>query len=43
MMNRARTWTVSLAHADNSLDVQEFMIFPLGFQRFSDALRCGCI
>jgi enolase len=29
------------AHADNSLDVQEFMIFPLGFQRFSDALRCG--
>jgi enolase len=29
------------AHADNSLDVQEFMIFPLGFLRFSDALRCG--
>jgi enolase len=29
------------AHADNSLDVQEFMVFPLGFQRFSDALRCG--
>jgi enolase len=29
------------AHADNSVDVQEFMIFPLGFQRFSDALRCG--
>jgi enolase len=29
------------AHADNSLDVQEFMIFPLGFQRYSDALRCG--
>ncbi len=28
-------------HADNSVDVQEFMIFPLGFQRFSDALRCG--
>src|SRR5262245_36286196 len=30
------------AHADNSVDVQEFMVFPLGFQRFSDALRCGC-
>ena len=29
------------AHADNSVDVQEFMIFPLGFTRFSDALRCG--
>lgn len=29
------------AHADNSLDVQEFMIFPVGFLRFSDALRCG--
>jgi len=29
------------AHADNSLDVQEFMIFPLGFLRFGDALRCG--
>jgi len=28
-------------HADNSVDVQEFMIFPLGFQRYSDALRCG--
>src|SRR5687767_9035526 len=29
------------AHADNSVDVQEFMVMPLGFQRFSDALRCG--
>jgi enolase len=29
-------------HADNSVDVQEFMVVPLGFQRFSDALRCGC-
>jgi enolase len=28
-------------HADNSLDVQEFMVMPLGFARFSDALRCG--
>jgi enolase len=23
------------------VDVQEFMVFPLGFARFSDALRCG--
>mgnify|MGYP000377392125 FL=1 len=29
-------------HADNDVDVQEFMIVPLGFQRFSDAIRCGC-
>lgn len=28
-------------HADNSVDVQEFMVVPLGFERFSDALRCG--
>ncbi len=28
-------------HADNSVDVQEFMVMPLGFSRFSDALRCG--
>jgi enolase len=27
-------------HADNSVDVQEFMVMPLGFDRFSDALRC---
>jgi enolase len=29
-------------HADNSVDVQEFMVMPLGFEHFSDALRCGC-
>ncbi len=29
-------------HADNDVDVQEFMIVPLGFERFSDAIRCGC-
>jgi enolase len=29
------------AHADNSVDVQEFMVMPLGFERFSDALQCG--
>ena len=28
-------------HADNSVDVQEFMVMPLGFDQFSDALRCG--
>ena len=28
-------------HADNSVDVQEFMVMPLGFDNFSDALRCG--
>ncbi|QDV44187.1 Enolase [Stieleria neptunia] len=28
-------------HADNSVDIQEFMVMPLGFERFSDALRCG--
>jgi len=28
-------------HADNTVDVQEFMVMPLGFERFSDALRCG--
>lgn len=29
------------AHANNGVDVQEFMVMPLGFDRFSDALRCG--
>ncbi len=28
-------------HADNAVDVQEFMVMPLGFDTFSDALRCG--
>ena len=28
-------------HADNSVDVQEFMVMPLGFDTFSDGLRCG--
>ena len=28
-------------HADNSVDVQEFMVMPLGFDSFTDALRCG--
>jgi enolase len=29
------------AHADNSVDVQEFMILPVGASTFSEALRCG--
>jgi enolase len=29
------------AHADNSVDMQEFMIVPAGFSKFADALRCG--
>jgi enolase len=29
------------AHADNSVDVQEFMIVPVGASRFSEALRMG--
>ncbi len=29
------------AHANNSVDIQEFMLVPLGFDTFSDALRAG--
>ncbi|VAW46988.1 Enolase [hydrothermal vent metagenome] len=29
------------AHADNNVDVQEFMVLPTGFTSFSEALRCG--
>jgi len=29
------------AHANNNLDVQEFMIIPAGFARFQDSLRAG--
>src|SRR5574342_435102 len=28
-------------HADNSLDMQEFMIVPVGMASFREALRCG--
>ena len=28
-------------HADNPLDMQEFMVMPAGFDKFSDALRAG--
>src|SRR3989338_7864890 len=30
------------AHADNNLDIQEFMIAPLGAPTFSEALRMAC-
>ena len=29
------------AHANNSLDIQEFMIVPVGMGSFREALRCG--
>lgn len=29
------------AHADNSVDIQEFMIMPVGFASFREALRAG--
>ena len=29
------------AHANNSLDIQEFMIMPVGATSFREALRCG--
>jgi enolase len=29
------------AHADNSLDMQEFMLIPVGVASFREALRCG--
>jgi enolase len=29
------------SHADNGLDIQEFMIMPVGASRFSEALRMG--
>ena len=28
-------------HADNAIDVQEFMVMPLGADSFAEALRCG--
>ena len=29
------------AHADNPIDIQEFMIMPVGAPTFAEALRCG--
>ena len=28
-------------HANNGIDIQEFMVMPLGFERFSESLRAG--
>jgi enolase len=30
------------AHADNPIDIQEFMIMPVGAESVSDAIRMGC-
>ena len=30
------------SHADNNVDIQEFMIYPSGFKTFSESLQCGC-
>ena len=30
------------AHASNNIDIQEFMIVPVNFDHFRDALRAGC-
>ncbi len=29
------------AHADNPVDIQEFMIMPVGVESFTEAMRCG--
>jgi enolase len=29
------------AHASNNVDIQEFMVMPVGFESFREALRCG--
>ena len=29
------------AHAPNNVDIQEFMVMPVGFDTFSEGLRCG--
>ena len=29
------------AHADNNVDIQEFMVQPVGMGIFREALRCG--
>ena len=30
------------AHASNNIDIQEFMIVPIGFNTFKEKLQCGC-
>ena len=46
--SRAKTLPVPMfnvlnggVHSDNNIDVQEFMVIPLGMNRFSEALRAG--
>ena len=29
------------AHADNPIDFQEFMVMPIGYDSFAEALRAG--
>ena len=29
------------SHADNRIDIQEFMVMPVGAERFSESLRIG--
>ena len=29
------------SHADNNIDIQEFMVYPFGAKSFSEALRMG--
>jgi enolase len=49
-LNGTRSWILPVpmmnivnggAHADNNVDLQEFMIQPVSMTRFADALRCG--
>ena len=30
------------AHAANNIDIQEFMVVPVGSESFGEAVRCGC-
>lgn len=46
--SRAKTLPVPMfnvlnggVHSDNNIDIQEFMVIPLGMNRFSEALRAG--
>jgi enolase len=30
------------SHADNNVDIQEFMIYPSGLSSFAESIQCGC-
>ena len=30
------------SHADNNVDIQEFMVYPSGLSSFADSIQCGC-